>query len=357
LGKSNIASNALRRRFWLDNIGDTVLDKITYASSDSLSGKVTLNVAAGELATQGDYVFVDETAENAEALTFTVSAPYYDNADILFAENFEGETQQFSGVYSNVSGNPSALVGQPFEMPVVQTPSFSRTGQKAITMGEAPIAAVNVRAPLDADAKTALAGKDGWLTAWYYDDGTSAGGTFAFAVGAYPGNWNPGSANGSAGHSNILGTTWQSTTVANWGYENYSYRAGGTFNASTNLFTAGGTWRQGPARSKGWHKLQLKLLADKTEFYVDGEKLAYDSATVSRNSVGGLYMPFNWHNLTTPFNNRHFIDDITVMSADAEPIGIITDSITVYVARVSNPQELIPAPYGALPSPGQLAYH
>jgi len=287
-----------RQRLIVDTADMFVADNISFSAAEKDKDKIEVD-AAGFVTVKKGYV----PTEN-EVVTVNASVDYFNKADTMFYDGFEGDKKFTTG-----------------ENGYVQSDVMSRTGARAATTSGAGQVAT-VPGTYNYAPK---AGKTTIVTAWYYDDGGVSSGDHA-VFGFTP------SANE---HITINYGNADGNWVAN--QTNYAVRIGST----------GRFYPVDVKRSKGWHKFQWFVTSTGTTYKIDGQvikrQMADGSAfntNVANNvlKIDALQLATNWGNKAgtmRDIQNKHFIDDVYVMDS----------AVTAQTATASVTLKLLPKVY------------
>ena len=287
-----------RQRLIVDTADMFVADNISFSPAEKDKDKIEVD-ASGFVTVKKGYV----PTEN-EVVTVNVSVDYFNKADMMFYDGFEGDKKFTNG-----------------ENGYVQSDVMSRTGARAATTSGAGQVAT-VPGTYNYAPK---AGKTTIVTAWYYDDGGVASGdhtVFGFTPSANEHiTINYGNADGN----------W----VAN--QTNYAVRIG----------TTGRFYPVDVKRSKGWHKFQWFVTSTGTTYKIDGQimkRQTTDGGAFNTNvannisKIDALQLATNWGNKAGTIKdvqNKHFIDDVYVMDS----------AVTAQTATASVTLKLLPKVY------------
>ena len=286
------------QRLIVDTADMFVADKISFSPAGKDKDKIEVD-HAGFVTVKKGYV----PTENEE-VTVNVSVDYFNKADTMFYDGFEGDKKFSNG-----------------ENGYVQSNVMSRTGAKAATTSGAGQVAT-VPGTYNYAPK---AGKTTIVTAWYYDDGGAASGDHAvFGLSPSPNEHitiNYGNADGN----------WAANQT------NYAVRFGST----------GRFYPVDVKRSKGWHKFQWFVTSTGTTYKIDGRSInrqTTDGGAFNTNvsnhisKIDALQLATNWGNKAgtiKDMQNKHFIDDVYVMDS----------AVTAQTATASVTLKLLPKEY------------
>ncbi|MEQ7049746.1 InlB B-repeat-containing protein [Paenibacillaceae sp. P-4] len=287
-----------RARLIVDTADMFVADNISFSPANKDKEKIEVD-GAGWVTVKKGYV----PTEN-EVVTVNVSVDYFNKADTMFYDGFEGDKKFTNG-----------------ENGYVQSDVMSRTGARAATTSGAGQVAT-VPGTYNYAPK---AGKTTIVTAWYYDDGGAASGDHA-VFGLTP------SAN-------------EHITI-NYGNADGNWAANQT-NYAVRIGTTGRFYPVDVKRSRGWHKFQWFVTSTGTTYKIDGQvikrQMADGSAfntNVANNvlKIDALQLATNWGNKAgtiKDMQNKHFIDDVYVMDS----------AVTAQTATASVTLNLLPKVY------------
>ncbi|MEK5478028.1 stalk domain-containing protein [Paenibacillus sp. FSL R5-0407] len=290
-----------RTRLIVDTGDVFVADNISFSPADQDKDKIEVDNAGFVTVKKG---FVPT---GNEEVTVEVSVDYFNKANTLFYDGFEGEKKFSNGANGYVHSDV-----------------MSRTGAKAATTsGAGQVATVP-----GTYNYTPAAGKTTIVTAWYYDDGRGASNDHA-VFGLTP---------SSNEHIAINYGNGDGDWAAN--LTNYAVRPGST----------GRFYPVDVQRSEGWHKFQWFVTSTGTTYKIDGQDLQRQSTdggnfdTPVKNNItkiDALQLATNWGNkpgTVKDMQNRHFIDDVYVVDS----------GITAQTGTASVTLKLLPKEYSHL---------
>lgn len=287
-----------RARLIVDTADMFIADNISFSPANKDKDKIEVD-GAGFVTVKKGYV----PTEN-EVVTVNVSVDYFNKADTMFYDGFEGDKKFTTG-----------------ENGYVQSDVMSRTGTKAATTSGAGQVAT-VPGTYNYAPKP---GKTTIITAWYYDDGGVASSDHA-VFGFTP------SAN-------------EHITI-NYGNADGNWAANQT-NYAVRIGSNGRFYPVDVKRSKGWHKFQWFVTSTGTTYKIDGQVMKRQTAdggafntNVANNvvKIDALQLATNWGNKAgtiKDMQNKHFIDDVYVMDS----------AVTAQTATAAVTLKLLPKVY------------
>ncbi len=234
-----------------------------------------------------------------ETVTVTADVHLYNENDVLFFESFDNSVLDAS--WNTDEKYYSIISGKGFS----GNSALTKTGANGATDGH----------------QVQTNGEDVVLTGWYYDEYSDrglpeTGNAIQFAFGPQKSG------------VNVIGV---STGEANLGKRDY-------YAVRLN----NGNWQTSDTkRSQGWHKFQFKIGQAGTSYWIDEQQVQSNGVNIVNNSVTAanfnqITLGLNWtkNGHTEHVIGKHFIDDISVVKADA---ALVSAQVNVTVQL--NPME------------------
>lgn len=269
-------------RLYLEGKEDLAIKSVTYEAPDE---KVTIDPKTGAVSIKEGYTPVDR-----ETIEVKATVTYYDPADVVFHDGFEGEKK--------------------FTETEARSKSYEHSTAEAHWGRSAGTPVAGEVGPVK---HTISSGKDqlGTVTAWFYDTGdtTPSQAKLAFEVNQ----------DGVAGN-HATGVVYDGTVGSN---ENYGKRSG-------NPKVSYGWDDTEVKRTKGWHQFRWEVTADGTKAYIDDAQI-YDSKLLT--SIGWIQLMTNWNGNQDNIKsicNKMFFDDVTVVKPGADE-NLKTEVVTAAV--------------------------
>ena len=255
-------------RIYLEGKEDFAIKSVAYEGTE---GKVIVDPKTGTASIKEGYTPVDR-----ETVELKATVTYYDPADIIFHDGFEGDKKFTDNVPDSYRHSTTEA-------------HWGRSAGTPVSGKKGP-ATHNISSGTD---------QLGTVTAWFYDTGDTgtSQAKLCFDVNQ----------TGVTGN-HAVGVAYDSKVGSN---ENYVKRSG-------NPLVQYGWDDSSIKRTKGWHQFRWEVTAAGTKTYID-DNLIFDSDLLT--SIGWIQLMTNWNDNSDNSNsicNKMFFDDVTVVKPGAD---------------------------------------